>query len=697
MSSSFQRLISRLLLPCLLVVVTETRADLKIRPGEKIKEKPRDFTKENEKYGFPTPEPQKAEASFISGKSVEITLEASTRYLGTVKFEIREQPKHGTLGPLRQHPKKELNKMLVTYTHSGDPSQLDDSFTFVVRIDEGSTSVPARVTLKGTKSAPRLEVLENPKFRRIGPGEEDIGRGVIQNIGTETFDALLSWPPPFYGPPKLVIEPGQKQEFMIRVRPPAVGSYKLDLAVQTGVQSSTVKGILDCVLPYVVSPGTLELRYDPASGQRKGSTRVTNASDQPMTLRVDPAQRIQTVETITLPPKESVDLPIALAANDVAAFRGEVAIVQESHREKLFVTAAPEPAQAKLITPADGRIDFGTVEKGKMGEVKFIISNAGGEELLLNPSDAPPFAVSKEKPLKVAPGEQTEFILRFETDQGGKYEKTISLGGNGGAVTLVAKAVLNDPRRAGGTKATPVQNPHLDRPASGKVIRQAGPERPGAGTAKAGQPAPVEIPSSISKPPPSSAPANAAANTPATGADAPVTNAARVLAAATPLQKQVLAFASTFGFGPGDSPEQRSKTLQPVPEVGLLEAGRDHLVIGWRNPDTEPARFEVESAMNIAGKDTGLPVKTWTPVKEWKSAPAPDGASAARIDGLKPGLRYEFRVVGIDADGKYSKPSDIIMVSTLPPFKMPAWLWTLVGALVLLAGLMVYRQRMAAR
>lgn len=696
MSSFYQRIISRLLLTCMLAVFSGAHADLKIRPGEKIKEKPRDFTKENEKYGFPTPEPQKAEFPFISGKSVEILLEASTRYMGTVKFEIREQPKHGTLGPLRPHPKKELNKMLITYTHNGDAGQLSDSFTFVVRIDEGSTSVPARITLKGAKSMPRLEVVAHPKFRRVGPGEEDIGRGVIRNVGTEVFDALVSWPPPFYGPPKLTIEPGQQQEFMVRVRPPAPGSYKLELAVQPGSSESTVKGTIDCVLPYVITPSTLELRYDSASGQRKGSTRVTNASDQPMTLQVDPGQRIQTVETLTLAPKESLDLPIALAADDVTGFRGEVSIIQEAHREKVFVTAAPEPAQAKLILPSDGKVDFGTVEKGRQGEVKFTVLNAGGEELQLNPADAPPFIVARDKPLRVAPGQQADFLLRFETDQGGKYEKTVSISSNGGAVTLSAKGVLNDPRRAGsGQKAMPVQNPHLDRPSAAKVVRQAGPERPGAGSTKAA--APVDIPSSISKPPAPSASVTPPPSAPASGAEAPVTNAVKTMTTASPLQKQVIAYASMFGFGQGDAPERRSNTLKPVPEIGLLEAGRDHLVIGWKNPETEPSRFEVESAMSIAGKDSGIPVKTWAPVKDWKTAPAPDGASAARIDGLKPGLRYEFRVVGVDADGKYSKPSDILMVNTLPPFRMPVWLWSLIGALVLLAGLMVYRQRLATR
>jgi len=98
------------------------------------------------------------EATFVAGGSVDIVLEASTRYLGTVEFEIREKPKHGVLGPMRLRSAKENNKVVVTYTHGGDGANLADSFTFVAKIGEGSTSVPATVTLRGRPSVPRLEM-----------------------------------------------------------------------------------------------------------------------------------------------------------------------------------------------------------------------------------------------------------------------------------------------------------------------------------------------------------------------------------------------------------------------------------------------------------------------------------------------------------------------------------------------------------
>ncbi len=679
MAPTFQHFILWLLLP-LLLVSGQSFADLKIRPKDKIKETPRDFQKENEKFGYPTPEPQKAEAAFVSGGSVDIVLEASTRYLGTVEFEIREKPKHGVLGPMRPRSAKENNKVVVTYTHNGDGENLADSFTFVARIGEGSTSVPATVILRGRPSVPRLEVLMHPRFKKLSPGEEDLGRAEIQNSGTATFDGIITWSPPFMGPPKLVIPPGGKQEILVRVRPLAPGSYKLDTLLQPGVQGSLLKGTVDCVLPYVISPGTLELAFDPASGQRKATTRVTNASNQPMTLRIDGGQRVQVQAELNLQPQETQDLLIALSPDDVAAFRGEVSVYQETHREKIFINAAPEPAQAKLIQPDQGRLDFGTVQKGSRAEKTLRLANLGGEDLVLNIADSPPFILSKDKALRVAPSASEEFVVMFETDQGGKYEKVLNIGGNGGNISLPVLAVLNDPRRApNAPKAPGIENPHLDRAPS--RIRQPGPER-SSGEKPAAAPE-VTVPTTISKPPPPSAP-------PA-GTPGEQTNAAELL------KKQVMAFAAGVGVGPGDAPGNRSPTLDQITDIGVLEAGREHLVLAWRNPAVEPARFEVETPLQLRGQDFKSSVKTWIPVKDWTPAPAPDGASAARIEGLTPGARYEFRVTGVDADGKYSKASSSVMVSTLPPFRIPGWLWVLTGSLVAMAALMIYRQRLAAR
>jgi hypothetical protein len=386
-----------------------------------------------------------------------------------------------------------------------------------------------------------------------------------------------------------------------------------------------------------------------------------------------------------------VELPIEMAADDVAAFRGEVAIIQEAQREKLFVTAEPEPAQARLIAPTDGKIDFGTVEKGKSGEARVTIANDGGQELVLNPTELPPFSLDKSRPLRIAAGGQAEFAIKFETDQGGKYTKNLILSGNGGAISLALSGTLNDPRRSAMDR-TGAENPHLDK---------RSPTRSGTGRAtsfaKPDEPEPeITVPPSLSKGPSKLQEAPVASLTPAEPEPEGDGKRPKTMMDLPPKARLAAGLNAHFGIGMSEMPEFKSSTLEPVEQIERWDVGQNHLVLAWKNPTVEPARYQVEAPMTIKAPGTSIPVKTWKPLKEWEETSAPAGKSAARIPGLSPGEWYEFRVVGVDSEGKVSPPSDIIQVSTLPPYRAPYWVWVLSAALLGLAVLLVYRQRMVA-
>ncbi|MBL9117745.1 MAG: fibronectin type III domain-containing protein [Verrucomicrobiaceae bacterium] len=693
-------------------VVPGVYADIKMRPKAKIPETGKDFKREVDKYGLATPEPRNAEAAFYSGKSVDIVLEAATRYLGTVKFEIREQPAHGKLSQIRPHPGEQLNKAIVTYTHNGDNESLLDRFTYVVSIGTGSTSVAATVTLKGTKPLPLLEVVENPRFGKIQPGGSGTAKALVRNLGTAAFDSLITWPAPFSGPPTLKVEPGQEIEILLQGRPVAVGSYTLNHMLQPGVEKSRIKGLLDCILPFVITPSGLELKYDAASGSRKGVTKITNASDVAMKLTLDPGARVQVPASIEIAPKESVELPVSLPADDVTAFRGEVWVMLDTQKEKLFVTALPEPAQARLVAPLDGKIDFGTVEKGKVGEMKITIANDGGEELMVSAPDVPPFSLVKHQ-TRVGAKAQADFLLAFDAGEGGRYTKTFTLGGNGGVITLQLAGTMNDPRRMiQPGQSGDVQNPHLDRSNPERKGGAAKPSASSGGTRSKGFTTTTTTP-----PPPQAAvktsnvsltttpvvtPTSRSVVSPKTEDESGTTEAKLAplvkWSEMSPTVQMAAGLAQARGFGIGDDPNRRSKVFtEDVKGIGLLATGRDHLVIGWQSPEPEPARYQVEYPVMIASKTTGLLTKTWLPMKEWEPASAPDGMTAAKVYGLSPGSQYEFRVCAIDGDDKFSLPSDVLITSTLPPLRMPWWVWTILSALVVLAGVLIVNQRLSSR
>jgi len=677
-------------------------ADIKLRPGEKIKERPKDFRKETEKFGYPTPEPKNVSVSFVTGGTVGVSLEASTRYMGTLKFEIREQPKYGNLSAVRTHADGELNHVSVTYTHTGGDEALNDRFTYVVKIGESSASVPGVVTLVGKRAMPLLNVVEHPNFKAVKPGDTEIGRLVVQNGGTAALDSVVAWPTPFFGPPRLQLAPGQTQEYLVQAKPAVVGDYKLNLELQPGVPSSQVKGGISCLVPYVVSPGSLELIYDNASGNRKGSVRVSNAGDIAISLKVEGDPRLQVVEMLEIASKESVEVALALADDDVKAFRGELAIVQGAHREKVFVSALPEPAQPRLVSPADGKIAFGTVEKGKTGESRFIVANDGGEDLVLTIADSPPFVLGREVPLVVAGGSQVEYLLKFQSEQGGNFAKQLSINGGATKLGLNVSGTLFDPRRPMQPgKGPTVENPLLDKanPSRKPASAPAASTRPIASAPVTPAPA---IEPSLPVPLTQPVPSPAAAAPPKTPTE-PIATTSKLqagyqkVAKLLPMARSAAFYASNFGFGQSDVAEFKSSTLTPVAGIGLMDAGRDHLVLSWSNPEVEPARYQIEVPVRVTGEPGTPPMKLWKPLTEWKDVTAPDGMSAARIDGLSPGLQYEFRICGVDADGKMSKPSDIITVATMPPLKMPWWAWMVLGCIVLLAGVLILQQRQGAR
>ncbi len=57
--------------------------------------------KDKENLPPPPPMPQAQDVSIYRGRSIEIPLRAIGRSPGQLRFLIRTQPKHGTLGPIQ--------------------------------------------------------------------------------------------------------------------------------------------------------------------------------------------------------------------------------------------------------------------------------------------------------------------------------------------------------------------------------------------------------------------------------------------------------------------------------------------------------------------------------------------------------------------------------------------------------------------
>ena len=669
-------------------------ADVTLRPGDKPKESTKDFIKDKEKNGYPSPEPRDRMFAYVTGLSVDVELEVATSYLGPVKFTIRDQPQHGTLSAIRAHPSGASNKAVVTYTNV-DTEQLVDRFTFQGKIGEVSTSAPGTISLMGKKSSPRVEVLEMAKFKRLQPGENDAGQVVLINSGTAPFSAEVAWPAPFIGPPRIELAVNEKQTFMLMIRPEVPGAYRVDQELQAGVPSSRVIAYVECVQAFVVTPGVLNLQFDAAKGNRSGMVKVSNGSPAPLKLRVEFPNRLQAPNEIVLEPKQSQDLSIALDAADVAMFRGELWVVQEPHREKVIVYAEPEPAQIRLATPANGRLDFGKVEKGKKGEAMISVANDGGQPAVLKFVQAPPFVLAGSEASAVVPAGQSITVgLAFAPDQPGSYKGSFGIAGTGGRLDVALSGVLFDPRRPGSAAdQEKIENPH--GPVRPKATAPATPrESATKPAAKASVEAP-SLPASLSKPPPPPPPSTpvvaSAPETPAPASDDGLKDN-DIFSRMSPQAVEMFGRLATFGAGVEIVPQFRSTILGPVPAIGVKEAGRNHVVLHWQSPEVEPKSYLVQESFYVLNKATGIPLKTWKNVEGWEPVTSVAGTAAARIQGLEPETQYEYRVLGVDNEGKLSPPSDLLQVALPAVSGLPGWLWILLlGGALVFAVLMVRR------
>lgn len=687
------------LILCLMLGATALRADVKIRPGDKPKESTKDFIKDAKKNGYPTPEPRDRTFAFTEGLSVDIELEVATSYLGAVKFTIRDLPQHGRLSEIRSHPSGEGNKAMITYTHGGDAEQLTDRFTFQGKVGDGNTSSPGTITLFGKRSEPKLEVLEAPQFRRLQPGEQDAGRIVLLNSGTAPFKGEIRWPEPFIGPPQVELAINEKQTFLLMIKPMKPGAYRVSQELQPGVASSKVQAYVECVQPFVAQPSSVALLYDPVAGNRSGVARVSNASDAPLELTVDCAQRVKVARKLSIPPKTTQDVKIELDAADVLSFRGEVWFVQEPHREKIVVQAEPEPPQIKLESPANGKIDFGKLEKGKSGEARISLFNAGGAAAILKLTNVPPFvATAASASVIIEPGKSHSVVVGFIPEQPGTYNANYVIGGNAGKVEVALTGTMFDPKRPNaGTTAPAISNPNLVPTKAATSAANDPRSKAAAAKAKPTTPPPA-LPASLSI-----VPAKRATATEPTKAKP---EAASTSPGGTPKvafsemsKSDVVMFGrlATFGFGAESLPQFQSKILDPVTSIGVSEAGRDYLVLTWTPPKVEPKEYLVQTSSLVPNKTTGLLLKSWKNVEGWKPVVGPGGTMAGKIEGLSPGMEYEWRVLGVDHEGKLSQSSDLIRVSTMPPFEMPFWFWVFILGAALAAGVIIYRRVQAQR
>lgn len=646
----------------------------------KEKGKDKETRKEDEKrmgqLDALSPEVKPAQVSFVAGRSVDVELDAAAAVVTGLKFLIREAPKFGTLSEVRPHP-TERHKAVVTYMHTGGEANLADSFAYACRLNEGPFSAPARVTLNGRRAEAKLMVLNQAQFGRVLPGTEVMAKVVIANRGIGPFESELTWPAPWKGPPKLKLGIGETAEMAVFVTPERPGVITDELTLQEGNPTSRVRLWLQCEQPFIVTPGRAQMSYDPQRGLRWVKARIANATAETMTLKLTLPERLKGPSEVEVRAGQLQEIELSLAANDVKAFNGEVTVTEGMLSERLILGASPEPAQVAIVAPSSGKIQFGSHNQGVVGKATLVLANSGGEAAVMAVQAPPPFRVAQdEQSFSVAPGETQKLVMEVDSGKAGLYQGKVVLSGGGSRLELDAEVTFVDPNviqmkaGKGGSGKSEAGEP------AGKVARPKAAEVPTV----------AELAAKSGEMPEQTKPKAPVGPTPVESQNA-VTAMGRVNSRAA----AALSYLSVFGMPTLE--KDLSKKYGKLERIELAGVGTDFLELAWEKPNAEspPQSYRVEAGQQVYEPTTKMFFRQWTPISEVKPLVVGGGKEGVRLAGLRPAAQYELRVLAVDEQGKVSPPSDIYLMTTLAPWKMPTW-WWYAGVAVLL-GVMLLQAR----
>lgn len=625
-----------------------------------------------------SPEVKPAQVSFVAGRSVDVELDAAAAVVTGLKFLIREAPKYGTLSEVRPHP-TERHKAVVTYTHTGGEANLVDSFSYACRINDGPFSAPARVILNGRRAEAKVLVLKQAQFGRVLPGTEVMAKVVVANRGIGPFETELSWPAPWKGPPKLTLGIGETAELAVFVTPERPGVITDELIFQEGNPTSRVRLWLQCEQPFIVTPGRAQMEYDPERGLRWVKARISNATSETMTLKLTLPERLKGPSELEVRAGQLHEVEFTLAAEDVKAFSGEVLVTEGLLSERLVLGASPEPAQVVVVAPASKMLQFGSHNQGVVGKATLVLANGGGEAAVMAVQAPPPFRVAEdEQSFSVAAGETQKLVMEVDSNKAGLYQGKVVLSGGGKRLELDAEATFVDPNVIQMKAAKGENGQGGEVSPEGKVARPKAAEVPTV----------TELVTNAGEMPAETKPKAAVVATPEDRRNS-VTAIGRVdnrTAAA-------LSYLSVFGM---PIPEKDlSKKYGKLEKIELVGVGTDFLELAWEqpNPSSPPQSYRVESSQQIYEPTTKMFFRQWTPIKDVKPVVAAKGKEGVRLTGLRAAAQYELRVLAVDELGKVSPPSDIYLMTTLAPWKMPVW-WWYAGAALVLGGLLLQARKL---
>lgn len=650
MGSLSASLILRRAWPCALILASMA-----------LRNSPAQETPDSRAAGKPLPK----EARYVATKGIpkKIILESSADSpTAVVEFLVRDFPRNGDISVLQSIP-NDRSKAYLTYTGRRNTAATSDSFTFSARYPGGLYAKPAKVEIDLKELEPFIKAPARIEFGEVMVGKSVEKELFVHNSGNAPYQQKISLSPPwFLVEPEsgdLALSPGGGQQLKIRYTPDAPGPAETELVFNPNPGgSSFLEG--SGFNPFTLKTPRLILRWEPKSRTRLGQISIESHSPDilPVKLRPGPRLKISGGDSQFLEPGKTADLRLYLPSSDAVAFEEQLEIAFGSFTETVHVAALAPPAHF-VLGPDDqpnGSLDFGPVVAGKMAMQSFQLKNIGGSSGEVRFLVNPPFSVmTPPGTVSLGAGHAEAYAVRLAAPDSfsGPFQGELTIeADNGQTLKLQMTAAVS-----------PAGNP----------ITQ--------GQGMAGLP--TALGSGSQKLPPAFPPAAppGAGQAP----DTPPDSTRRVPEADRLPMEQLEALRSPLGFITLPTVERDISENIPAVDAKTLqleEEGRQQLAVSWPLSRDDLTDFEIEMRMNRLNTATSILESVWVPHYDVGYRQS-GNRIIARIRGLSPNRKYEFRLFTLGNAGKVSPPAFFVVMTRMPL----DWTWIYVGfGIVLLSS-----------
>lgn len=607
--------------------------------------------------GLPVPVATSFDVEVVRGGSVEITLQALTERTLGLEFEVREPPRHGSVGKPTRIPREGAYDLArVVYRSDPNGTSPVDQFVYVARLPDGPVSPAATITVRIREPRPVLEVQNtNPRIGRVLIGKASSAILVVRNVGSAVFRQSLTVDPPWslgLSGGELEIPPGESVRIPVEFVPRTPGEHRLELALRAGTPQGgdattvVVEGV--GMAPFEVLPGTLRLVWNGERRMREGIVRIRSVMPDPVNVFVEAPSDIGIPREIEVPARGLEEVAIEVHG-DAGAYRDQVLFLGGGYQQALLLEGAALPPHIELIDrdPADqGPLLIPAVEQGAEQIIAFRVANAGGEAGEFIAEASTPFFVHPEDAaFHLEPGAHRTLRIGLASPVIGKFD---------GAARFYCGREL------------------LTVPLSGEVVRPKAPPTVDDGTGQIL----LEAHRTVRNP-----------GSPA-AVGVPPADPGKAL-----LENPALAEFQALLFQKGISIQREySKLVPSVERVILRDQRKKEITLAWKPPGGGDYQYVVEYERMFYVPKIGQMYKLWVPYPAAEIARKGDEIQA-RLTDLKPGSVYAWRVLTEEGGIGFSLPSKPVRLGTVMPRRLP-WGWgLLVGLAVLLGGLLWYKRR----